>query len=202
MEGDAAWDAAPSLKLGRAGNRQEFDSALLPPILYHEDTPVTNRKRRLKPYNAVEYKGLKPGDAAIAVTTCTSRGQLRVGRYLGLRGGNVVMEVHDKRTLLVDANDVPYDWAAERREVPSPWDTAPKMPESGMRWGSPEYKSAVAKHQAEYKIWRDTVYAEYQQKLKDRKVGYSEKEFWYTWVTQLQNNKIYPAGIALVDVTL
>ena len=32
MEGDAAWDAAPSLNLGRAGNRQEFDSALLPPI--------------------------------------------------------------------------------------------------------------------------------------------------------------------------
>lgn len=90
MEGDAAGDAAPSLKLGRAGNRQEFDSALLPPILYHGDTPVTNRKRRLKPYDAVEFKRenvtLKPGDAAIAVTTCTSRGQLRVGRYLGLRG--------------------------------------------------------------------------------------------------------------------
>lgn len=32
MEGDAAWDAAPSLNLGRAGNRQEFDSALLPPF--------------------------------------------------------------------------------------------------------------------------------------------------------------------------
>lgn len=166
---------------------------------------MTTRKRRLKPYQAVEYKRgnvtLKPGDAAIAVTTCTSRGQLRVGRYLGLRGGNVVMEVHDKRTLLVDANDVPYDWAAERREVPSPWNTAPRMP-SGMRWGSPEYKSALTKHQAEYKIWRDTVYAEYQQKLKDRKIGYSDKEFPYTWVTQLQNNNIYPAGIALVDVTL
>jgi hypothetical protein len=83
---------------------------------------VTTRKRRLKPYDAVEFKRenftLKPGDAAIAVTTCTSRGQLRVGRYLGLRGAYVVMEVHDKHTLLVDANDVPYDWVAERCEVP------------------------------------------------------------------------------------
>lgn len=32
LESDAAWDAAPALKAGRARNGQEFDSALSPPI--------------------------------------------------------------------------------------------------------------------------------------------------------------------------
>lgn len=167
---------------------------------------MTTRKRRLKPYDAVEFKRgnltLKPGDAAIAVTTCTSRGHLRVGRYLGLRGRSVVMEVHDKRTLLVDANDVPYDWVAEQREVPSVWNTAPNMDRVNFRYGTPEYTRAFAEHQAAYKKWKDTAYQEYLDKLDARKVGYSCKEFPYTWVTQLQNNNIYPAGVALVDVTL
>jgi hypothetical protein len=70
------------------------------------------------------------------------------------------------------------------------------------RYGTPEYNQAVSEHQAAYKEWKETVYAEYEQKVKDRKIGYSCKEFPYTWVTQLQNNNIYPAGVALVDVTL
>lgn len=167
---------------------------------------MTTRNRRLKPYDAVEFKRegftLKPGDAAIAVTTCTSRGHLRVGRYLGLRGAYVVMEVRAKRTMLVDANDVPYDWAAERREIPHPWDTAPKMDLGANRYGTPEYNEAYAKYRAAHKEWKETVYAEYEQKLKNRKIGYSYKEFPYTRVTQLQNNNIYPASVALVDVTL
>jgi hypothetical protein len=163
-------------------------------------------KRRLKPYDAVEYKNgnhvLKPGDAAIAVTTCTSRGHLRVGRYLGLRNGGVVMEVHDRRTLLVDANDVPYDWNAERKECPSPWNSAPRQDYYRLRWGTEEYKAAEAAYKAKYQEWKDTVYAEYEAKIAARKVGFSNKEFPYTWITNLQNNNIYPAGIALVDVKL
>lgn len=112
------------------------------------------------------------------------------------------MEVHDKRTLLVDANDVPYDWAAERREIPHPWASAPTLGRVHFRYGTPEYAQAVAEHQAAYKEWKETVYQEYLDKIDARKVGYSDKEFPYTWVTQLQNNNIYPAGVALVDVTL
>ena len=48
----------------------------------------------------------------------------------------------------------------------------------------------------------DKLLAEYQAKLAKRREGYSNKEFPYVWITNLQNNNIYPAGIALVDVTL
>lgn len=165
---------------------------------------MTTRKRRLKPYDAVEFKRegftLKPGDAAIAVTTCTSRGHLRVGRYLGLRGAYVVMEVHDKRTLFVDKNDEPYDYHNERKEIPYP-QGAPR-PNYGLRYGTPEWHAAQEQYRKDYQTWQDTVYAEYQAKLAKRREGYSNKEFPYTWVTQLQNNNIYPASVALVDVTL
>lgn len=172
---------------------------------------TTERKRRLKPYDAVEFKNgnhvLKPGDAAIAVTTCTSRGYLRVGRYLGVRkssghygGTSVVMEVHDKRTLFVDKNDEPYDYDNERKEIPYP-QGAPR-PNYSLRWGTPEWHAAQDQYKKDYQTWQDTVYAEYQAKLAKRREGYSNKEFPYVWITNLQNNNIYPAGIALVDVTL
>lgn len=165
---------------------------------------TTARKSRLKPYDAVEYKHgahvLKPGDAAIAVTTCTSRGYLRVGRYLGTRNGGVVMEVHDRRTLFVDANDEQYDYDNERKEIPYP-QGAPR-PNYNLRYGTPEWHAAQEQYKKDYKIWQDTVYAEYQAKIAKRREGYANKEFPWKWITNLQNNNIYPAGIALVDVTL
>ncbi len=170
----------------------------------------TKRPRRLKPFDAVPFtnsKGhvLQPGDAAIAVTTCTSRGELRVGTYLGTRKGsygvNVILEVKDSRTVLVDANDVPYDWNAEYRELPYPRGY-PRFNANGARYGTPEYIKANEEYQAAVKEYNAGPVAEYKAAQAKRREGYANKEFPYTWVTNLQNNNIYPAGIALVDVTL
>lgn len=168
------------------------------------------RPRRLKPFDAVPFtnsKGhvLQPGDAAIAVTTCTSRGELRVGTYLGTRKGsygvNVILEVKDSRTVLVDANDVPYDFGLENRELPYPRNY-PLFNANGARYGTPEYNAAIAEYQRAVKEYNDGPVAEYRAAQIKRRENYSFKEFPYTWVTNLQNNNIYPAGIALVDVTL
>lgn len=168
------------------------------------------RPRRLKPYDAVPFtnsKGhvLQPGDAAIAVTTCTSRGELRIGTYLGTRKGSygvgVVLEVKDSRKLLVDKNDVPYDFAAENRELPYPRNHA-RFNANGARYGTPEYNAANAEYQRAVKEYNDGPVAEYRAAQAKRRSAYSFKEFPYTWVTNLQNNNIYPAGIALADVQL
>ena len=167
----------------------------------------TKRPRRLKPFDAVPFtnsKGhvLQPGDAAIAVTTCTSRGELRVGTYLGTRKGsygvNVILEVKDSRTKLVDKNDVEYDYAAENRELPYPRNY-PRFNANGARYGTPEWNEEYKRAVQEY---NDGPVAEYKAAQTKRREGYANKEFPYTWVTNLQNNNIYPAGIALVDVTL
>lgn len=171
------------------------------------------RKRRLKPFDAVPFtnsKGhvLQPGDAAIAVTTCTSRGELRIGTYLGTRKGSghyggisVILEVKDSRKLLVDANDVPYDFGLENRELPYPRGY-PRFNRTNARYGTPEYNAANEEYQKEVKAYNDGPVAEYKAAQAKRRENYSFKEFPYTWVTNLQNNNIYPAGIALADVNL
>lgn len=179
--------------------------------------PYVQKPHKLKPYDAVDYTNgnhtLKPGDAAIAVTTCTGRGNLLLGKYIGTRkngaswrnGVNVLMEVRTSHTVLVDANDEPYDFALEQKELPCP--AAPTHPGYGgygtlYRYGSHEYNVAMSEYREAYDKWSKTEYAEHQLQVKKRREGYEYKKFPATRIAILQNNNIYPATVALSDVTL
>jgi len=164
---------------------------------------------KLVPINEVEFKTqqghvLKPGDPAIAVTTCTNSGHLRIGKYLGVRTGGygwrnsdcVVMEVQRTRSKLVHKDTgVEYDFKAENKLFP--YSMLGEYP-------YPSYwfdKAATAAYEERMK-----AYQEASQKrnagIKELRKDYVYKDFPYLGRTTLYRNNIYPADIALRDVTL
>lgn len=135
------------------------------------------------------------GDAAIAVTCGTGNARLQHGKYIGVRYYSdyysrkenpkgrpaVVMEVHkSKRRFVHEVTGEDYDWKGEIADFPYT-----------------DYSLARTNYE-EYKRLSD----ERSRKVDERRKGYVWKDFPYIGRTMLQLNKIYPADIALRDVTL
>lgn len=141
------------------------------------------------PVKSVEYKTsdgfvLKPGDPAIAVTKSAGRANLVAGTYLGLRGGNCVMEVDRVAVRLVHKDtDVPYDWGLEAKECP---------------WPRYDYYSRDPAVQKEYSKSVEAYNAE----VKERRKDFVDKKFPYKSRTTLQLNKIFPGEIKAKDMSL
>ncbi len=137
----------------------------------------------------VEFKNhldqvIHPGDRVIAVVTGSGRGELIVGRYLGVNeSGNVFMEVVHPFKKLVH-KDTGIDFFLDKR-LPA-W---PEYPSFG-RYGTKEYDEQRLVYDArieEVRVARN--------KLQDEE--YVAKWETQTMKTTLQLNKIYPADIGL-----
>ncbi|WEM34423.1 hypothetical protein [Xanthomonas phage X1] len=132
---------------------------------------------RSGPIEAVEYRGVKPGDRCIVMTTSTGRSKMHAGTYLGQRKGNCVVELDYIKTIFVNAEGKHYDWNAEYKQNPYP----------RARWNTPEYHA----EQERYNL-----------KKKELQAGYEYKKVPSTRRSTLQNNNVYPADMALKDFKL
>ncbi len=144
-------------------------------------------KRVPKAYDAVPFTNrvghvLNPGDPAVAVTTSAGRGNIVYGKYLGMRGMNVVMTVVRKRYRFENEAGEQYDYNLESREL-----SYPKYPYGGNAADRDAYSIAVNERAI---------------KIQERRKGYKRVEYPYWGYTTLQNNNIYPGDIALRDVKL
>lgn len=147
------------------------------------------------PFTTKNGHVLNPGDPCIAVTVSRHIANLIHGRYLGTRKNrycndvNVVID-RDKfvSRLVHNVTGEEYDHDLESKELPySRMDYTHRYP-------SPKYIAA----QEEYnRLWKVVI-----EDRKVRQADYSMKKFPVVRRTTLQLNKVYPADIALKDVTL
>ncbi|USV41043.1 hypothetical protein [Xanthomonas phage BUDD] len=145
----------------------------------------------LEPWNAPTGYTLNPGDPVIYMTVSTGQGAINKGVFVGNRNGNAVIDCHYSINRFVDANDNEYDWRAERRAIPYTYFRNP----NGYRYGTTEYREAE-------KLFEEQVRKPAEEARKKMQEGYAYKKFPAVRRTTLQNNRVYPANLALSEFNL
>lgn len=161
---------------------------------------LKQKQRRVKPYDVVSFTNqygetLQPGDKAVASTTCSGSGNLRVGIYCGLHGGRVVLEVAEPSAQMTKNGTVDEDLVHA--------DVIAAIDSVAPNYQDEKYNNIDLGNGKKAINWREyrNDYSVHQGKIQEHvAANYYKRKVVRSRFTQLKNNNVRPLKVVQEDL--